>query len=124
MPPFPPVSLDEKVRVRRAIDAGNLGTDTMRNDKGNVRRGKTGQGTTHPVDAPPVYTAGQRATMRRGLRLLARIIARAHLRRQAARTNAAAPGPPTEREPGGKQTSEPASQLAVGPCVKVSCGLQ
>ena len=45
------------------------------------------------------YTAEQQETLRRGLRILARIIARAHLRRLAARSTAA-PRPPTEGEDG------------------------
>ena len=36
-----------------------------------------------------VHTVEQRERMRRGLRILARIIARAHLRRQASRASAA-----------------------------------
>ena len=47
----------------------------------------------------PSRSAEQRETVRRGLRILARMIARAHLRRLAARS-AAAPRPPTEGEEG------------------------
>ena len=43
------------------------------------------------------YTAEQRETLRRGLRILARMIARAHLRRQESRSGAA-PEPPAEDE--------------------------
>ena len=45
----------------------------------------------------PAYSAEQRETMRRGLRILARVIARAHLRRQSSRSGAA-PEPPTNGE--------------------------
>ena len=45
------------------------------------------------------YTAEQQETLRRGLRILARIIARSHLRRQESRSTAA-PRPPTEGEDG------------------------
>ena len=68
----------------------------MRNNKDKGRREKTGGAVTHPVAGPPVYTPEQRETVRRGLRILARIIARAHLRRQAERSGAAAPGPPPD----------------------------
>ena len=45
----------------------------------------------------PTYSPEQRETMRRGLRILARMIARAHLRRQAARS-VTAPRPPADQE--------------------------
>ena len=45
------------------------------------------------------YSPEQRETMRRGLRILARMIARAHLRRQASRSGAAL-RPPVEDEDG------------------------
>ena len=41
---------------------------------------------------PPTYTAAQRKTMREGLRILARIIARAHLQREA-HSNGPRPNP-------------------------------
>ena len=47
----------------------------------------------------PTHSAEERETVRRGLRILARMIARAHLRRQASRS-AAAPRPPAEDEEG------------------------
>ena len=47
----------------------------------------------------PTHSAEERETVRRGLRILARMIARAHLRRQAAQS-AAAPRPTTEDEDG------------------------
>ena len=43
------------------------------------------------------HSAEQRETMTRGLRILARMIARAHLRRQESRSGAA-PRPPAEGE--------------------------
>ena len=66
----------------------------MRNNQDKGRRDQTGRGVTNPVARPPDYTAEQRETVRQGLRILAKIIARAHLRRQAGRSSAAAPGPP------------------------------
>ena len=47
----------------------------------------------------PTHSAEERETVRRGLRILARMIARAHLRRQASRSGAA-PRPPAEDEDG------------------------
>ena len=47
----------------------------------------------------PAHSAEQRETLRRGLRILALMIARSHLRRQASRS-AAAPSPPAETEDG------------------------
>ncbi len=55
----------------------------MRKNNHDNRR-KIGAGATGRAARAekPVYTAGQRETMQAGLRILARIIARAHLRRQ------------------------------------------
>ena len=54
----------------------------QKNDHNN--RQKTRTGSKGPArTAPPVYTAGQGETMRQGLRILAKIVARAHLRREA-----------------------------------------
>ena len=47
----------------------------------------------------PTHSADQQETVRRGLRILARMIARAHLRRQASRSGAAL-RPPAEDEDG------------------------
>ena len=47
----------------------------------------------------PTHSAEERETVRRGLRILARMIARAHLRRQASRSGAAL-RPPAEDEDG------------------------
>jgi len=50
-----------------------------------------------PGNLSAAHTAEQRAQMQAGLRILARIIARAHLRRQS---TGAAPAPPQDRETG------------------------
>ena len=112
VPEQPPARPEGKGRSRRVIDAGNRGRDMMRNDNDNARRDQTGRAATHPVAAPPVDTAEQRETVRRGLRVLAKIIARAHLRRQSAQwevmgeavngkcPRAAPHGPPPEEEAG------------------------
>ena len=50
----------------------------------NGRRPPDNRRTT-PERGSPTYSAEQRETVQRGLRILARIIARAHLRRQALR---------------------------------------
>ena len=101
-------TLGGRVRVRRAIDAGNPGRDKMRDNKEKLHRNRTGRGAANAVADSPDYTAEERQTVRQGLRLLARIIARAHLRRRAARwevmqeaTNGECPlaaphGPPPE----------------------------
>ena len=47
----------------------------------------------------PTHSAEQQETVRRGLRILARMIARAHLRRQASRSEAAL-RPPADQEDG------------------------
>ena len=64
----------------------------MRRNSQNDRR-KTGASATGPatMTEKPVYTAGQRKTMQQGLRILARIIARAHLRRQHQQRRASRP---------------------------------
>ena len=90
-------TLDGRVRVRRAIDAGNKG-EKMRDNKEKLHRNRTGRRVANAVADSPVYTLEERQTVRQGLRLLARIIARAHLGRQAKRSSAAAPGPPPAGE--------------------------
>ena len=90
--------LDGKVRVRQAIDPGNQGRDMMRDNKNKSHRNRTGRGVANAVADPPVYIAEQRPTVHQGLRILARIIARAHLRRQADRSSAPTPGPPPASE--------------------------
>ena len=92
-----PFTLDGRVRVRRAIDAGNKG-GKMRDNKERLQRDRTGRGAANAVADSPVYTLEERQTVRQGLRILARIIARAHLGRQAERSSAAAPGPPPAGE--------------------------
>ena len=47
----------------------------------------------------PAYSAEQREILRRGLRIMARMIVRAHLQRLASRSGVA-PSPPAEREDG------------------------
>ena len=58
----------------------------------NGRKPSTNSRTT-------AYSAEERETLRRGLRILARMIARTHLRRQASRS-AASPRPTKEHEDG------------------------
>ncbi len=70
----------------------------MRDNKEKLHMNRTGRGVANAVADSPVYTLEERQTVRQGLRILARIIARAHLRRQAERSSAAAPGPPPAGE--------------------------
>ena len=56
----------------------------------NRRPGTSGRKT--PRDTSPQHTDEQRETMQTGLRVLARMIARAHLRRQAERGEREAEG--------------------------------
>ena len=60
----------------------------MRKNMDKSRRDQTVGADAHTVARPPDYTAEQWETARRGLRILAKIIARAHLRRQAVRCGA------------------------------------
>ena len=71
----------------------------MRKNTHDNRR-KAGTGATGPAARTerPVYTAQQQERMQTGLRILARIIARAHLRRQ---TTGTAPESPPDQEAGG-----------------------
>ena len=62
-----------------------------RNEKGQRK-----EATERPT-GDDAYTAEERETLRRGLRILARMIARAHLRRHASQS-AAAPRPSAEDE--------------------------
>lgn len=64
----------------------------------NGRNPSTNRRATAEVTSPP-YSAEQRETLRRGLRILARIIARAHLRRQASQSGTVQE-PPAEGEDG------------------------
>ena len=48
---------------------------------------------TSPNRPPAAYTAEQRERIQRGLRILARMIVRAHLRREASRAASALPEP-------------------------------
>ena len=51
-----------------------------------------------PQKSSTAYTPQQRERMQRGLRILARMIVRAHLRREASQGG---PAPPPDRWPGG-----------------------
>ena len=88
-------TLDGRVRVRRAIDAGNKGEKMRKNFHNNRRKTRAGINTGA---VPPACTAEHRKTLSDGLRILARIIARTHLRQQAERSSAPAPGPPPAGE--------------------------
>ena len=78
----------------------------MRNDTGRNRPERPSgsnpktrtAGRKTPRDTSPQHTDTQKETMQTGLRVLARMIARAHLRRQAER---GVPEPPPERDAGG-----------------------
>ena len=50
-----------------------------------------------PRGMPTRYTAAQREQLQRGLRILARMIARAHLRREAPRAASSQPEQPLDR---------------------------
>ena len=60
-----------------------------RNNHNNWRKSGTGKTGRATRTEKPVCTAGQRETMQQGLRILARIIVRAHLRRESSRTESA-----------------------------------
>ena len=49
-----------------------------------------------PRKSSTVYTAEQRERMQRGLRILAHMIVRAHLRREASRAGSSPPEPPAD----------------------------
>ena len=82
--------------------AGNCrrqpGREWMRNNKEKLHRNRTGRGAANNLVDSPVYAEERQARLRQGLRILARIIARAHLRRQAELSGAAVPDPPTAGE--------------------------
>ncbi len=90
------IKLDGESRARRAIDARRRRRDTMRKNNHNDWR-KTGAGMNAGA-VPPTCPADHRETLSDGLRILARIIARTHLRQQAERCSAPAPGPPPAGE--------------------------
>ena len=69
----------------------------MRHNKNRAPRDYTGRGAVNALGGPPVHTAAQRETMRQGLRILARIIAHAHLRRESSMPSLA---PPSNGGPG------------------------
>ena len=89
-------TLNGRVRVRRAIDAGNKG-GKMRDNKEKLQGNRTGRGVANAVADSRVYTAGERQTVRQGLRILARIIARAHLGREASRASQTRREPPLDQ---------------------------
>ena len=68
----------------------------MQDNNHKGRRTVSGRQAGNLTATSPVYTPEQRETVRVGLRILARIIARAHLRRRAKRSSAVAPGPPPD----------------------------
>ena len=57
-------------------------------------RGKSPSRRASASEPPPAYTPEQQERMRNGLRIMARIIARAHLERQVDRSSEPAPGCP------------------------------
>ena len=59
------------------------------------RKGTSERIPGSPKQAPTAYTAEQRERMQAGLRILARMIARAHLRRESSRAGLAPTEPPT-----------------------------
>ena len=65
----------------------------MRNETGKTKPSRSGRNT--PGGTSPQHTAEQRVQMQTGLRILAWIIARAHLRREADRPGL--PPPPDRR---------------------------
>ena len=71
----------------------------MRNNNHKGRRTATGRPVGNPTAPSPVHTPEQRETLRQGLRILAKIIALAHLQRRAA-SHRAAPGNGSRDRPG------------------------
>ena len=65
------------------------------------RKRPSGSDTTSPRGTSAGYTAEQRAQLQRGLRILARMIVRSHLRGEMARVTDERPEPPFDREAGG-----------------------
>ena len=66
-----------------------------KNHRNNRRKSRAG---SNAGTVPPACTAEHRKTMRDGLRILARMIVRTHLRREASQGG---PAPPPDRYPGG-----------------------
>ena len=77
--------------------------ETLRRGRNGMRRANGGNPPTNrratAKRGSPTHSTEERETVRRGLRIIARMIARAHLRRQAARSPAA-PRPPADQEDG------------------------
>ena len=74
--------------------------DTRRNkppQSGRNARKSEAAGRKTPEQVSPNHTAHERERMQTGLRILVRIIARAHLRRQE---SGSAPAPPLDQEAG------------------------
>ena len=66
----------------------------MQENNHSNRRRSTGRPAGNPTATLQGYAAEQRETLRSGLRVLARIIASAHLRRRTERMTAASAPPP------------------------------
>ena len=82
--------------------ARTYGARTVVNDVSfDVRRGEMfgflGYHPTPPKGSSAAYTADQREQMQQGLRILARMIVRAHLRRKASRAFSSPPEPTSDR---------------------------
>ena len=65
------------------------------------RRGPSTRTPASPKRSSAVYTTEQRDQLQRGLRILARMVAHAHLRREASRNAPAPLEAPLDREPSG-----------------------
>ena len=63
------------------------------------RRGPSTRTPASPKKSSAVYTAEQRDQLQRGLRILARMVVHAHLRREASRNAPAPLEAPLDREP-------------------------
>lgn len=81
----------------------DIGRDKPERPSGSSRKSSDRRpgtaGRKPPRGTSPQHTGAQRETMQAGLRVLARIIARAHLKRQAARRGSRTSGPSSDDEP-------------------------
>ncbi len=77
--------------------------DSNREDTRNGQRKRSGGDASDPsIDRPmQPYTAEQRAQLQRGLRILARMIVRAHLRGEIPKAASLSTKPPSEKGSGG-----------------------
>ena len=66
-----------------------------------IKRGKTTCVPTSPKPPAVAYTPKQREQLQRGLRILARVIVRAHLQGEASRAAPTPPEPPLDMGAGG-----------------------